>query len=148
MAVGAANTHAELFHAHREQFGPHIAGLIEEGLATSPVEYSQSRLHQTDFQAAIKDWLQPGQFAVTPSTPTIAPARLDTTGDPQFNSPWSYAGLPTVTIPCGLVAGMPCGLQLIGRAGSDHELLAAAQWCEQQLEWDASPPPLMETSGI
>jgi aspartyl-tRNA(Asn)/glutamyl-tRNA(Gln) amidotransferase subunit A len=83
--------------------------------------------------------------AVTPSTSTPAPGR-DTTGDPIFNSPWSYAGVPTVTIPCGLTGGnLPCGLQLIGRGDDDWRVLAAAAWCERQLAF-AGVPPLLEVA--
>jgi aspartyl-tRNA(Asn)/glutamyl-tRNA(Gln) amidotransferase subunit A len=77
-----------------------------------------------------------------PATPNIAPD-ITTTGDPKFNSPWSFAGVPTVTIPCGLSAeGMPVGLQLIGAAGSDESLLSAAAWCERELGFSKLPPLL------
>jgi len=78
---------------------------------------------------------------VTPATMTTAPASLASTGDPSFNSPWSYAGLPTVSIPCGLAAdGMPLSLQLIGPAGADARLLAVGAWCESVVGFDRSPP--------
>jgi Asp-tRNA(Asn)/Glu-tRNA(Gln) amidotransferase A subunit family amidase len=52
---------------------------------------------------------------------------LESTGDPLFCRAWTLLGLPTVSVP-GLVgpAGMPLGVQLIGRAGEEAALLRAA----------------------
>ena len=44
---------------------------------------------------------------ITPATISTAPDPT-TTGDPAFNSPWSYTHLPTVSVPTGLAAdGLP-----------------------------------------
>jgi Asp-tRNA(Asn)/Glu-tRNA(Gln) amidotransferase A subunit family amidase len=39
----------------------------------------------------------------------------------------NYTGFPAATVPCGLVRGLPVGLQLIGRPGSEHMLLSLCQ---------------------
>jgi len=86
--------------------------------------------------------LSEGSIAVMPSTSMTAPAS-DTTGDPKFNSPWSYAGVPAITIPCGLASdGLPCGLQLIGPRNSEARLLQAAAWCEEQIGFQDRPAML------
>ncbi len=41
--------------------------------------------------------------------------------------PVNIAGLPGVSIPCGLSEGLPVGLQLIGAAWSEAELFRAAR---------------------
>jgi aspartyl-tRNA(Asn)/glutamyl-tRNA(Gln) amidotransferase subunit A len=41
--------------------------------------------------------------------------------------PVNMAGLPGISIPCGLSEGMPVGLQLIGPAWSELELLRLAR---------------------
>ncbi len=77
---------------------------------------------------------------VMPATNTAAP-RCDSTGDPRFNSPWSYTGLPEVTLPCGLAAsnGTPIGLQLVGQPYGDAALLDHAAWCERQIGFAEKP---------
>ncbi|MEM7710234.1 MAG: amidase family protein [Pseudomonadota bacterium] len=40
--------------------------------------------------------------------------------------PASLAGLPALTMPAGLVGGLPCGLELTGRVGGDRDILAIA----------------------
>jgi len=54
----------------------------------------------------------------------------------------SLVGCPVVTLPTGLDAnGLPFGVQLIGRPGSDAALLAAAQRLESEAGWSYQPPP-------
>lgn len=48
-------------------------------------------------------------------------------------SPAAIAGLPTVTIPMGLVAGLPVGLSLVGSERSEALLIAVARSLEQLL---------------
>ncbi|MGQ0637053.1 MAG: hypothetical protein ACT4QC_20785, partial [Planctomycetaceae bacterium] len=58
----------------------------------------------------------------------------ETTGDPAFNSPWSFLGLPSVSFAIGLEgAGLPLAVQLIGRAGDEPRLLEWAEWCEREV---------------
>jgi Asp-tRNA(Asn)/Glu-tRNA(Gln) amidotransferase A subunit family amidase len=57
-----------------------------------------------------------------------APEGLDWTGDPVFNSFWTYAGNPCVTLPLLEVRGLPMGVQLTGPRGGDGPLLRTAQW--------------------
>lgn len=54
----------------------------------------------------------------------------------------SVLGLTAITLPCGLDdAGMPVGLQLVGRSGHDVELLAAAVAAESVLGGIGRPSP-------
>ena len=71
---------------------------------------------------------------LVPSAPGEAPARLDMTGDPLFNRTWTLLQLPCVTVPAGRGdAGLPIGVQLVGRFGDDARLLAVAQFAERAL---------------
>lgn len=141
MAVDAAVVHREQFRASPATFGPKIASLIEEGLRVPAVDYAAALEHREEFIGDMRMLFETSPIAVTPATPTTAPAGLETTGDPRFNSPWSYCGFPTVSIACGLADdGMPFGLQLIGRPGSESQLLRAAAWCEQRIGFRSEPP--------
>jgi aspartyl-tRNA(Asn)/glutamyl-tRNA(Gln) amidotransferase subunit A len=145
MAVDAAEVHFATYSQRREAYGPKITELIEQGLGTLAIDYVLSLRHQQQFRRDLEMVFREGVIAVTPSTVTAAPAGLGSTGDPQFNSPWSYAGLPTATVPCGLTPdGLPCGLQLIAPANQERQLLAVAAWCERVLAFHARPPLLGE----
>ncbi len=141
MAVDAAETHFQTFTEHQDSYGPRVRALIEDGLSTPAIDYALALRHQEQFRRDMEAIIRDDVIAATPATPTAAPAGLDSTGDPSFNSPWSHAGLPTVTIPCGLTPdGLPCGLQLIAPRNQEQRLLSVAAWCEQALAFCAVPP--------
>lgn len=141
MAAEAADFHRAAFGAPRAGYGPNMAALLAEGFALSIADYQAALRHQHKFGQAVARILPGFDALVTPATPTAAPAALSSTGDPRFNSPWSFAGVPTVSIPIALVqAGLPISLQLIGPAWSEAKLLATAIWCERKLEFSARPP--------
>ncbi len=60
---------------------------------------------------------------LSPSAPTIAPKGLDSTGNPIMNLPWTFIGVPTISIPFGLVDQMPFGLQFAGKYNEDEKML-------------------------
>jgi aspartyl-tRNA(Asn)/glutamyl-tRNA(Gln) amidotransferase subunit A len=95
------------------------------------------RLFQEELQHLFSDV----DVLLTPSTPAPAPRDLSTTGDARFQSPWTYAGAPTLTLPSGLSReGMPLGIQLIAPACHEEPLLRAARWCEVILDVTLAPP--------
>ncbi len=54
--------------------------------------------------------------------------------------PFSLCGLPTLTLPVGLVEGLPMGLQAVGRRGADAALLALGRWLEATVGVTPMPP--------
>jgi amidase len=87
---------------------------------------------------------------VTPATATTAfelgqrPTLVD--GRPvselwgafPFTSPFNVAGTPGASIPCGLVEGMPVGIQVIAAQGRDQFVLDLSQNLEESLAFDHS----------
>jgi aspartyl-tRNA(Asn)/glutamyl-tRNA(Gln) amidotransferase subunit A len=60
-----------------------------------------------------------------------------------FTIPVNLAGLPGISIPCGFnMAGLPIGLQLIGKAFDEPTLLRAAYAYEQATPWHQRKPEL------
>jgi len=71
---------------------------------------------------------------LTPSAAGEAPQGLGSTGDPSFNSIWTLAWTPCVTLPASTgPAGLPLGIQLVGKRFGDEALLDAAAWVEARL---------------
>ncbi|MCA9267113.1 MAG: amidase [Planctomycetales bacterium] len=142
MAVDAAQQHQLAFEASPKSFGPNVASLLREGLGISATRYAEALRHQQQFRAAMAAMFDDDVLFVTPAANTAAPLR-SSTGDPLFHAPFSYSGLPTVCLPCGLTKdGLPVGLQLVGPPWSEDRLLAAAAWCERRLAFAALPPGL------
>jgi aspartyl-tRNA(Asn)/glutamyl-tRNA(Gln) amidotransferase subunit A len=84
-----------------------------------------------------------------PTTPGVA-FTLGAKSDPLamymndvYTIPASMTGLPAVSVPCGFnAAGLPIGLQLIGRALDEPTLLRAAHAYEQATPWRQRHPVL------
>jgi len=141
MAVEAAEYHQEQFAACRESYGPMITGLLDEGLTILGVDYAAALRHQRETRLRLRPLLEQFDALIMPATDTTAPPTLETTGDRKFQAPWSYAGVPVVSIPCGLASdAMPAAVQLVGPHHDDSRLLAIAAWCERHLAFDARPP--------
>ncbi len=113
---------AALIRQGREIDEAHLQESLDEQAAT------RRHLHTAMDDAGIDLW-------AAPSTVGPAPAGLESTGDPVMNLPWTQAGLPALTLPCGVEAdGLPLGLQLVARWYDDERLLAWAMLAERALD--------------
>jgi aspartyl-tRNA(Asn)/glutamyl-tRNA(Gln) amidotransferase subunit A len=140
MAVESAAFHAERLRRHPEDYGPCITSLLEEGLACPALLYARTKDHQAQLRRAMEACLEGVDVLLTPPTKGPAPDAA-TTGDPVFNSPWSYVGLPTVSFPAGKSPeGLPLAVQLAAKPWAEAELLAAAAWCEEVIGINLGEP--------
>jgi len=134
MAADVAQTHEHLLAKHADGLGRSFRALLEEGVRVAESDYRRALAHLARCRAEADRWVGHVDVLVTASTPGLPPRADQGTGDPIFNSPWSYNGLPAVSVPCGTSAGgLPIGIQLIGARGRDSHLLSIAAWCEQRL---------------
>ncbi len=127
-----ALTHERLHHAG--QLSPVLRGLLDEGLAIPGATHAAHQAAAHALRAQVDTLFDVHDVLLAPSTVGCAPAGLLSTGDPQFCRAWTLLGLPCVHLPFARGAGgLPVGLQLVGRRGDDHRLLAWAQWLMQRL---------------
>jgi aspartyl-tRNA(Asn)/glutamyl-tRNA(Gln) amidotransferase subunit A len=142
MAVEAAQFHESRLWKHPDDYAPNISSLLREGLATTAPEYARTKEHQRQLTADMSYCFQDLDALICPATTGPAPDSR-TTGDPAFNSPWSYTGLPTVSFPVAWTPdGLPLCVQLIGFWGHEAELLQTAAWCEERLGVEAREPKI------
>ncbi|MDP2712896.1 MAG: Asp-tRNA(Asn)/Glu-tRNA(Gln) amidotransferase subunit GatA [Solirubrobacteraceae bacterium] len=94
-----------------------------------------------DFASAFERF----DFVVTPTSPSVAFELGAKTADPlsmylndYCTVPMSLAGIPAISIPNGLSAGLPTGFQLCGPAFSENRVLEAAFALEQAIGFDAA----------
>ena len=88
-----------------------------------------------------------------PTTPTTAFAMDQCIADPlqmylmdAFTIPASLAGLPCLSLPCGVAAnGLPVGLQLIAPAMEEGIVLRAASAYEHATQWHLGEPPGLQS---
>ncbi|MBN1528187.1 MAG: Asp-tRNA(Asn)/Glu-tRNA(Gln) amidotransferase subunit GatA [Thermoleophilaceae bacterium] len=95
-----------------------------------------------DFRAAFENV----DLVVTPTSPTVAFKLGERTSDPlamylsdYYTTPMSLAGIPAVSIPCGLSEGLPVGLQVVGPAFAESRILDAAHALERAIGFEGVP---------
>ena len=126
------------FDAHRERYRPALREWVEnaERRAVTPAEYEAIQQRRTTLTAEWATWLAHERIAAVlePTVAVVAPLRGD--GYEHAGSDvelillthfWNWTGFPVVALPSGIGrrSGLPTGVSLIGRAGSDAELLRA-----------------------
>jgi aspartyl-tRNA(Asn)/glutamyl-tRNA(Gln) amidotransferase subunit A len=142
MAVEAAQFHENRLERHPDDYGPNITQLLNEGIACPAPEYARCKEHQRKLHWRMRMLVDRFDALLTPATKGPAPDDT-TTGDPVFNSPWSYTGLPTISFPTGLSAdGLPLAIQLVGKWFGEVGLFTVAAWCEKALGFAIGEPPL------
>lgn len=140
MQVEAAAFHSERFATHAADYRPKIRALIEAGLKLSGVEYAVAQQQRWRFRAEMAPLFDHVDALLMPVAGTPAPKGLESTGDPTFCAPWSFAGLPAISLPSGLARdGLPLAIQLVSGAFDEARLLAVARWCEPAIGFSAAP---------
>ncbi|MBP1990918.1 Asp-tRNA(Asn)/Glu-tRNA(Gln) amidotransferase subunit GatA [Paenibacillus eucommiae] len=102
-------------------------------------------LIKQDFDQALADF----DVIIGPTAPTTAFKIGEQTNDPLtmylndiLTIPVNLAGLPAISVPCGLVEGLPVGLQVIGKALDEATILRVAHAFEQHTEHHKQRPQL------
>jgi aspartyl-tRNA(Asn)/glutamyl-tRNA(Gln) amidotransferase subunit A len=135
-----AAVHEELLAQHAERLGPRARTLLELGTVTPATDYLRARRLRRRLAGRLQAAFDGVDALLTPTTSGPAPADLDSTGDPSFQIPWTFAGLPAISLPIGLgERGMPLAVQLAGPRGADERLLEVARWCERALDVSLRP---------
>ncbi|HYY05414.1 MAG TPA: amidase, partial [Candidatus Limnocylindria bacterium] len=136
----AAAFHEPRFAKHADQYGPEMRKLVARGLTISAVTYLHANRARLAFRAEVMGLLAAHDALLSPTAPAPAPEGLASTGDASLCAPWSFAGVPAISLPSGLApSGLPLAVQLVQAAGASARLLSVAAWCERQLAFARSP---------
>jgi aspartyl-tRNA(Asn)/glutamyl-tRNA(Gln) amidotransferase subunit A len=111
--------------------------------------YGQAQRVRTLLIREHRDALEGFDAIVTPTSPTVAFPIGDKAADPLamyacdlLTIPSCLAGLPGLSIPCGLSEGLPVGLQLIGTQFGENGLFRVGHVLEQAIRFDTVPERL------
>ena len=108
--------------------------------------YGRAQKARTLIAQDFKDAWERFDFIVSPTSPGVAfelGAKADDPLAMYLNDfctvPMSLAGIPAISLPCGLSEGLPVGFQLAGPAFSENALLDASHALEQAIGFDGAP---------
>ncbi len=95
-----------------------------------------------DFENAFKNF----DVLLAPTSPSVAFAIGEKAADPLgmylsdvCTIPVNLAGIPGISVPCGLAGGLPIGLQIMGKAFDEQTILRVAYTFEQNFGFSEEP---------
>lgn len=131
-----ARSHADWFARFGGLYRPETAASIRVGQGVA----AEDRAAALQFRERLRERVAGAAAAagvdlwLGPSATGGAPEGLHGTGDAVMSLPWSYLGLPALSLPAGRTEdGLPLGLQVVGAAGDDELLLDRAAVLERAL---------------
>jgi aspartyl-tRNA(Asn)/glutamyl-tRNA(Gln) amidotransferase subunit A len=111
--------------------------------------YGQAQKVRTVIAREHEEAFRSFDVLLTPTSPTVAFELGGRTADPLamyacdlLTIPSCIAGLPGLSIPCGLSEGLPVGLQLIGPQFAENTLFRIAHALEEAIAFDYVPERL------
>jgi aspartyl-tRNA(Asn)/glutamyl-tRNA(Gln) amidotransferase subunit A len=138
----------------QQGFGPEVKRRIMLGTYALSAGYYDAyylkalrvrTLIRREFQQAFESF----DALVTPTSPSVAFRLGEKTADPVqmylsdvFTIPANIAGIPGISIPCGMVDGLPVGFQIMTKALGEETLFRVAYAYEQATEWHRMRPEL------
>ncbi|WP_048863287.1 amidase, partial [Acidisphaera rubrifaciens] len=146
-AVGVLAAHAERARAHPDKCGPNLHANVTEGLGYSAADVAEAQSVQTTLYRRWQAFFTRYDVVLTPGITVsprpwseLYPREIDGVPTRSYVHwlalvyPVSLVGHPAVCLPVGRdEAGMPFGLQIVGRPGGDAAVLAVAAALEARL---------------
>ncbi|WP_331232384.1 amidase [Natronorarus salvus] len=126
----AALSHHSRFEQYQDHYSQVLTEQIIEGRSHNIEDLAIGRAGRIEYRKEIQSAMNKANVDIILSPPARGPAPegIDDTGDPIMNLPWTYAGLPTATIPVDKIDGLPLGIQCTARFNKDEQLF---EWVDE-----------------
>jgi len=137
----------------KAEIEPGLYEIIQQTLAEPPTRYVQAWFDRLAWWQHPRAFFETYDLLLTPTIAcppfdadadgpgTIAGRRVDRYGWIPFTYPFNVTGQPACSVPCGSTrAGLPIGLQIVGRRFDDVTVLRAAAAFERARPWADSKP--------
>jgi len=149
--------HADKLPEHRAVLQAGLVENTEQGLALSSREIASGELLRTRQWNRVREFLSDRDLLLTPTAatppfPVEQPHVTEINGRPVGKAmqrsfltyAFSVMGLPAISVPCGFTrAGLPVGLQIVGKRRADATVLRAAAAFEAAQPWAHTTPPVV-----
>ncbi len=144
----------DLLRTQPGDWGESIAGVLAQDMPDGANLVAAYR-HQRDAIEAQRRALAAVDVVVLPTVPAPAPLidqeKVGYGGIEEdlgkmaarYQVPFDASGLPALSVPCGFTqAGLPIGLQIVGRPFDEATVLRVGHQYQQATEWHVRRPPL------
>ena len=153
MLPEAAQAHLTWLRTRLADYGADVRARLLAGLLLPSTAYVTGLRARRLFRHELEPVLARHDVLVHPEMPVLPPRIGDETvvlgGESvpyrlaliPFNSPWTLAGAPVASVPCGFVEGLPVGLAIAGPPGGEATVLRAASAYQAATDWHERRPP-------
>ncbi len=152
---------SDLARDHADRMSPSLLGQLATAVEVSGVDYQRAMFARTDLFRHVQRLLADSDLLAMPTISRSAlPIEQDLFGSLEIDGstyadlrsnwfpwtmPFNLTGHPAITLPCGFdTAGLPIGIQFVGRFGEDAELLWLASRFEAARPDAPAPPPVVD----
>jgi aspartyl-tRNA(Asn)/glutamyl-tRNA(Gln) amidotransferase subunit A len=154
MLPEATNVHLRWMRERLADYGPDVRARLLAGLLLPPTAYVTGLRARRWFDDGLRKLFESCDLLAAPAMPSLPPPlgqdTVEVGGETMtyrlalipFNSPWSLAGLPAASVPCGFVDGLPVGLALVGGPLEERTVLRAAHTFQEATDWHDRRPPI------
>jgi aspartyl-tRNA(Asn)/glutamyl-tRNA(Gln) amidotransferase subunit A len=150
-----AGNYAQYLPRWRDRMDPGLVACIEDGLQYSMVDYVEARAQKLAYWDTVRPLFAKYDLLLTPTLSVAAfpVGRLNPEHWSQhvwdwirwasFSYPFNFTGQPAASVPAGFTsAGLPVGLQIVGRRFADLTVLQASAAFEAARPWAQRRPPI------
>ncbi len=153
MLPEASNAHLEWLRTRLADYGADVRARLLAGLFLPATAYVTGLRARRAYCEGVSRLFERFDVLAAPAMPIVAPRigenEVELGGERiafrlaviPFNSPWSLAGLPVLSVPCGFVDGLPVGLALVGARHADETVLRAGHAFQRATDWHERRPP-------
>ena len=152
--AGAGTRLRPVLTERRELLDPAVARTLDMALSQTMKHYYETVFRRYDLRTKMVEFFARYDCLITPTLPVAAfDAELDyapgLASDENIISwifytyPFNLTGLPAASVPAGFTkAGLPVGMQIVGRHLGEGQILRLAAAFEEARPWIAKRPPL------
>jgi aspartyl-tRNA(Asn)/glutamyl-tRNA(Gln) amidotransferase subunit A len=153
--VEALAYHAEWLRTRADDYQPDVRERLRLGAFVSGLQYVRAQQVRALVRSAVDDALARRDVLLAPATPIAASVRGETHTDVggtrvdvrsaliRLTRPFNFSGHPACALPCGFTpAGLPIGMQLVGRPFDEATVLRVADAYQRITDWHGRRPPL------
>ena len=149
----ALAAHAAYYPARAAEYGPWFRGWLERGAAVTGADYARANNQRAACVGELRSMMRDIDVFACPSTaraaypvtPEVMYGPIPADRDPwvsRYTVPFNFAGLPTISVPCGLSEQrLPLSLQFVGKPLTEPLLVRVGDAYERATDWHTLHPP-------
>jgi amidase len=156
-AYSFAHRHEQHLKTNRDLLKRSVIWNAEKGMSLSALDMAQAEAKRTALYGRLAEFFERYEFICVPTT-QVPPFSIDQEYPTEINGQqldtyidWmglcyaiTVTGCPALSVPCGFTpAGLPVGLQIVGRPHADVAVLQLAHAFEQATRFYQRKPPVV-----